>query len=252
MKTKIFTTVIILLFVNPLYSQTDSLFNFIFKTGNDLKKELSKFTELSDEKEMEYGDKIAKEYNKNLTFSSYKQSKVNSIGAALLQNVSRKKIEYKFKVIDSDVVNAFSIAGGNIYITTGMLNFVKSDEELAFVIGHEIGHVDKKHCMQMVQYAALANDVGGSDAEYYAQIAYTIANTPFNKYQEYEADEAGAYLCFYGSYNPSAGIDFFERLSKESGEEKEKRDTFSDILRTHPYSKDRSEHLLDYINNNLK
>ena len=66
MKIKIFITVIILLFVNPIYSQTDSLFDFIFKTGNDLKKELSKFTELSDEKEMEYGDKIAKEYNKNL------------------------------------------------------------------------------------------------------------------------------------------------------------------------------------------
>jgi len=252
MKTKIFIIAIILFLVNPLYAQIDSLFDFIFKTGNDLKKELSKFTELSDEDEMIYGDKIANEYNKNLTFSVSNQSKLTNIGTNLLKYVNRKKIEYKFKIIESDVINAFSIAGGNVYVTTGMLNFIKSDDELAFVIGHEIGHVDKKHGMQMVQYAALANEIGGSDAEYYAQIAYTIVNTPFNKYQEYEADEAGAYLCHHSSYNPSAGIDFFDRLSKESGEEKEKRNTFSDILRTHPYSKDRSKHLQDYINNNLK
>ena len=170
----------------------------LFRSGNELKKDLNRFTELSDKEEMEYGDKIAAEFNSSVNLTDYQKSKIERIGNSLISFVERDAIVYKFRVIDTDVINAFAIAGGNVYVTSALIDFVDNEDELVFVIGHEIGHIDKKHSMQQVQYAAIGKDIAGPEGEFLASLAFSIINLPFNKYQEYEADESGAYLSYKG------------------------------------------------------
>lgn len=229
----------------------DSLLNTIFKIGNELKNDLNRFTELSDKEEMEYGEKIAVEFNNSVNLTDYQKSKIERIGDKLIGFVERDAIVYKFRVIETEVINAFAIAGGNIYVTSALIDFVENEDELAFVIGHEIGHIDKKHSMQQVQYSALGKEIAGPEGEFLASLAFSIINLPFNKYQEYEADESGAYLSYKGGYDPYASLNFFVKLANRNKENKEESDEFSDIFRTHPYSVDRKDHLNSFIKNEI-
>lgn len=243
----IFTLVLILL-LTPSAKPQEEL-DSLFIIGKDILELFGQATELTDEQEIEYGDQIAAQFNQQVTITSRDQSKVESIGNAITGYVDRTSIPYKFRIIESEEVNAFSMAGGNIWVTTGLLNAVENDDELAFVIAHEISHEDKKHNMRRVQILFRAKEFGGEEAEYFAMIAQNLATMPFGKYQEFEADEWGAYLMYKAGYDTKGAIDFFNKLAKISGDEGEK--DLGYIFRTHPYTKDRINNLNKYIKNNL-
>ena len=70
---------------------------------------------------------------------------VERVAAPLLKDTYRKNVNFKFRILDSTEVNAFASPNGYIYITTGLLDIIESDDELAFIIAHEMGHIEKKH-----------------------------------------------------------------------------------------------------------
>lgn len=70
---------------------------------------------------------------------------VERVAAPLIKDTYRKNVNYKFRILDSTEVNAFASPNGYIYITTGLLDIIESDDELAFIIAHEMGHIEKKH-----------------------------------------------------------------------------------------------------------
>lgn len=70
---------------------------------------------------------------------------VERVAAPLIKDTYRKNVNYKFRILDSTEVNAFASPNGYIYITTGLLDIIESDHELAFIIAHEMGHIEKKH-----------------------------------------------------------------------------------------------------------
>ena len=74
---------------------------------------------------------------------------VNGIADNLRRERARPDINYQFKIIDTDDINAFSLPGGFIYVNFGLLNFVNSDDELAGVMGHEMGHVERRHVVTL-------------------------------------------------------------------------------------------------------
>lgn len=82
------------------------------------------------------------------------QDYVNAVGKIVAQHVSRHGIHYQFRVINSAAINAFALPGGQIFVTIGMLNFIQSEAELAAILGHEIAHVDLRHCIERFQYEA--------------------------------------------------------------------------------------------------
>src|SRR5574344_1474302 len=85
------------------------------------------------------------------------QDRVNRIGQSLVAHCDRKDLEYSFKVLNTDDVNALSVPGGYIYVFKGLVDFMPSDDELAGVLGHEIGHVVKRHTVhQMEKQMALS------------------------------------------------------------------------------------------------
>ena len=115
--------------------------------------------------------------------------RLNRLATPLLQKCKREGITYTFSVLQSDEINAFSHGGGYIYINTGLLEFVGSDAELEFVLGHEIGHVDLKHCTRNLTYASRASELGGELGRDLVMISYHLVSVGYSEEQEFEADE---------------------------------------------------------------
>lgn len=84
------------------------------------------------------------------------QAWVNGIGQRLAARSERPGLPWSFKVVDDPVVNAFALPGGFIYVTRGILGHLKSEAELAAVLGHEIGHVTAQHGVNQMSKAQLA------------------------------------------------------------------------------------------------
>ena len=87
------------------------------------------------------------------------QERVNRIGQSLVKVSERQDLEYSFKVLNSDEVNALACPGGFIYVFKGLIDYMPSDAELAGVLGHEITHVVKKHTVHQIGKTAF-NDFG--------------------------------------------------------------------------------------------
>ncbi|MDV3351943.1 M48 family metalloprotease [Leptothoe sp. LEGE 181152] len=78
----------------------------------------------------------------------------------------RRQISYTFQVIEDDGVNAFATLGGFVYLNTGLLQTADNEAQLASVIAYEIAHVDRRHAVQQLQQAAIAQGIltaGGVD-----------------------------------------------------------------------------------------
>jgi Putative Zn-dependent protease, contains TPR repeats len=176
-------------------------------------------TSISDNEEMEIGDKIHKEAVTGHMAEDVKDALmikyVNEVGNRVAENVKRKDIKYKFHVIEGFYPNAFSAPGGHIYITSGLLSLLKSESELAAILAHEITHVDAKHCIGMVQYKIKTEKLIGPTLETIAGIGYKLFLRPgFTEVQETEADEGEIYLLVKGDYHPMAAVHAFERVDK--------------------------------------
>ena len=87
-------------------------------------------------------------------------SRVEDATEPLLKTLRRKEIRYKYFILDSDLVNACSIPGGNVYISRGLFNLIGEDEDYAlqFAIGHEIAHVDEEHAIKCLARPGCCED----------------------------------------------------------------------------------------------
>ena len=108
------------------------------------------FVVLSEEQEIQMG----REYNAQILrqYQIYEDEKiqnyVQSIGESLAKKSHRPNLIYRFTVLDSPEINAFALPGGYIYINRGLMAYMSSEEELAAVLGHEIGHVTARHSVK--------------------------------------------------------------------------------------------------------
>ena len=75
---------------------------------------------------------------------------LNHLGQKVAQASRRPQIQYSFKIVNTDTVNAFSLPGGFVYVNRGLLGFVMNESELAGVLAHEVGHVVAYHSMNDV------------------------------------------------------------------------------------------------------
>jgi len=132
---------------------------------------------------------------------------VSDVGNALLPYVERKRLPYSFTLLANTGINAFAIPGGRVYITRGMLDFVQSEAELAAIIGHEISHIDLRHCVERLQYALAVRHVAAI-----VDVAYSLLAIGYSKQQEIEADINGMLLAAKASYDPHAALVCEERM----------------------------------------
>lgn len=238
------TGILILLFFTAapnIKAQDDDLLKDLLKTADILNETLLDMTALTDEQENAIGKEMDKQISQDLHFTKERKFDLKGIFNKLMKYVQRKDINYNYKVVQTDEVNAYAIAGGYMYMNTGILDFLDNEDEIAFVLAHEISHNEKKHCIKRVQYAALASSVDPSFGEI-VQMAYNMYSLPYSKYDEYEADENGVMLMEKAGYNKSGAVSFFdklEELEKEYG--MDQRDAVNDFISSHPTAKDRRE-----------
>ncbi|MCS7233736.1 MAG: M48 family metalloprotease [Synergistetes bacterium] len=200
--------------------------------------------------EVKMGDNIAKEVEKEfpLVKNPVEVSRVESVGYSLARHSSRKDIDYKFKVIAKKDINAFSIPGGYIYVFSGMLNFVRTDSELAAVIAHEIAHIEYRHALKQVAAAqrmtvyslAVALLTRTTAGVLLPNLIQTAVLNKYSREYEEEADLRSIELLLKAGYNPVSALTIIERLYALSLT-KPPRDY--GIMMSHPELKDRAVYI---------
>ena len=169
--------------------------------------------------------------------------RVNTIGAKLLK-ANNVNYDIEFKVSNEEDVNAYANLNKEIYVYKGLLEFVDNDEELAGVIGHEMGHIINGHCAKQgvlgTGIAVVANMM--SKNEVVTAIGTTLAQSKLSRNDEFEADITGVDLMTKAGYNPLAMISL---LNKISG------DAYIDIIQTHPSGDKRILNAYNYIEYNF-
>lgn len=181
-------------------------------------------SKVSDEEEQELGKRLARSihFGGRGTSSQFKDREdyVKRLGRSLLSGIKRKGIKYHFHLIDNETVNAFALPGGQIFVFNGLLDFVESEAELAYILGHEITHVDARHCIELFQAEIAAAKVGGRLFDnFLARIAMRYATMVvvggYRKYQEFEADNGGLGLAIKAGYDPFSGENVTRRLGEK-------------------------------------
>jgi len=164
----------------------------------------------------------------------------------ITSNLTSKKVNYKLTILDSQEINAFTTMGGYIYLTTGLLDFVDSYDELAFIIGHEVAHEEKLHTQRKVTKLLFSSNILRLvKLEDFKKMALSINSSlsaPFDQIDEYEADKYGVFLAQKAGYNTNRFGYFFKKLEKY-----EKRDLLTKITSTHPFAKHRKKCISSYI-----
>jgi predicted Zn-dependent protease len=175
------------------------------------------------------------------------QAYVSNLGLRLAALSERPKAAWEFMVLEDSQVNAFAAPGGFIFITTGLLKRLKDEAELAAVLGHEVGHVVKRHALKRMQRAAVA-ELGlevvasllkGSAQELTRQLGSIASNLLLlrnGREAELESDEQGLHLAARAGYAPEGMLGVQNMLMAQSGAGK---GPFAEMLSTHPPSEQR-------------
>lgn len=176
---------------------------------------------------------------------------VNRIGQQMAAQSDRTNIAYEFRVIESNDINAFAAPGGFLFVTTGALRLMKNEAQLAGVLGHEVGHVAKRHSVESVRKAMIAQGVatavldGNNNKlmEMGANIAATLILKGFDRGAELESDRLGASYTYKAGYDPRALGSFLEALRELSGD----APPWLVATSEHPRTDDRLTKLSEYM-----
>jgi predicted Zn-dependent protease len=179
---------------------------------------------------------------------------VQEIGRRLAEHSPRQDVEYRFHVVDTPEPNAFALPGGYVYVSRGLLALVNAEDELAGVIGHEIGHVAARHHVQRVTLATPFAIVLGLPAAIVGTVSKTLGSVVaipgqltgglvlagHSRKQEREADRIGMQIAASAGWDPGALSSFLYTLEREDelnlGETRE-----TDFFDSHPSMPERVE-----------
>ena len=152
------------------------------------------------------------------------QQYVNVLGQALAA-LSGANYKWHFGVIKSDAINAFAMPGVFILLSSGLLKTLESEDELAFIVAHEVAHVSRRHHYQVVQRQRLADQAAkglqavtqDGDTAKLAQASGQIYARGLDKTAEFESDRLGVEFMTRAGYDPVAAINVLEKLQRFKG-----------------------------------
>jgi predicted Zn-dependent protease len=178
---------------------------------------------------------------------------VNDTGQKVVSQVSNRQYDFQFHIIDQPVANAFSLPGGYVYVTRGLLTLTNSPDELACVLGHETTHVIKRHAAQRMEAATVPGifALPGAVVGMISPMAGDLLAAPaqgvgglflagYSRDQEREADRTGQELAARAGFDPHAMPEFLDRLGQfESLASNTQDQRIPSIFQTHPQTPER-------------
>jgi len=211
------------------------------------------------EKEISLGKQLAQEVEQQakLVDDPLVSEYVNRVGQNLVRN-SDAKVPFTIKVLDAEEVNAFALPGGFFFVNSGLILKAETEAELAGVMAHEIAHVAARHGTRQASRGTILNYMSiplifmggwtGYAIRQGAGLAIPIGFLTFSRGFEREADLLGLQYLYKTGYDPTAFVDFFEKLQTL---EKKKPGTMSKVFSTHPLTDDRIANAQQNIQKNL-
>lgn len=200
----------------------------------------------STEKEVQMGQAICRQVEKEYTLDDDPliAHRVGEIGRGIAAVSDRRDIEYVFKVLKEEEVNAVSLPGGFVYVNKGLIDKVSNDDELAGVLAHEVGHITARHAVKrlqalqgyMVAGLLLAAGARSGEVSAAADAAFTELLLGYSREDELLADQLGARYAGSAGYDPRGMISFLQKLQDI---ERRKPLRPRSYFRTHPYPADR-------------
>lgn len=187
------------------------------------------------------------------------QAYINHIGEHLVDNSHRKNLVYHFTVLDSPVINAFAVPGGYIYISRGILPYLNSEDELAALLGHELGHITARHGVRQHTKQTLAsiliNVVSNQSNIAYADQALGLMShaviAGYGRKYELEADKLGLDYMESAGYSRRAildllgGLKHHEEWEKKLAKEQDRSaNVYHGVFATHPSSDKRLQEIV--------
>lgn len=163
---------------------------------------------ISRDQEIEMGRATAQqlEAKYGVVQDPYLQERVNTIGQRLAKVCGRNDIEFSFKVLNSSEVNALACPGGFIYVFRGLIDYMPSDTELAGVLGHEVGHVAKKHTVHAIEKQMLTSLIliAATKGQGFGLVsaAQQALFAGYSRTDERGADKEGVNNSIKAGYNP--------------------------------------------------
>jgi predicted Zn-dependent protease len=182
---------------------------------------------------------------------------VTALGNQIASKTSRSDLQWQFYVVNTDVVNAFALPGGIVYVNRGVLTRADRMDELAGVMGHEIEHVVRRHSVKQMEQmqganvgVALACTLTNVCSNQAAAAAINVGGTAifakFSRTDEVQADEGGFHNVMNAGISPEGMLSFFQKLlaeEQQSGSSGAASSWFAD----HPGTQDRIQDIQNML-----
>lgn len=207
-------------------------------------------TILSLENEMKFGgmlsEQILQQHGEDAVIHDpYADSCMQALHQRLLGALQGSKYQYHLTLLKGNEPNAFAIPGGNVFVYSGLIKFCKSPEEVAAVLAHEMGHVEKRHTVnQIIKQAgvgAILSYLGDGGTS--QQLSSELINGFFSREDEAEADDFALLLLEKANIKPVMLGQVFSRMKDEHGD----MEGVMNLLSTHPELEQRSAKSSAYV-----
>ena len=184
------------------------------------------------------------------------QAYVDMVGNKLVQSSLARETPYEYDfhlLADNQTINAFALPGGQCFITFALLSKLENEDQLAGVMGHEIGHVLGRHSAERIANQEFWNPVAqgaqvGMEAGKMAQAVGQMVNMKYGREDELESDYLGVKFMIDAGYNPEEMIGVMEILREAAGPNR-----VPEFQSTHPDPENRIERIkeaIEYFRNN--
>ncbi len=217
---------------------------------------------VSTEREIEIGAEEAAKVEKTIGYVPDRplQLWVQQVGQRLAEHSPRQNLAYHFYAVDMQEPNAFALPGGHVYVSRGLLALLNSEDELACVLGHEIGHVAARHSVQRVTLTTPFALVLGLPTAIVGAVSRTLGAllggvssaatgvviAPYSRSQERDADRIGLELAAAAGWDPTAMSGFLETLQRSESLARGGQEAKRGFFASHPSTPSRMQDTAEY------
>lgn len=202
---------------------------------------------ISVDREEELGDQYFRMIRDDPGFSEVEDSLIMEATGGIMDRLTRaldnRLFDYNLVVFRSDMVNAFALPGGYILVSTGLIAFCESPEELAAVIAHEMGHVEKRHLISRLVRELGLQLISSGDVYVTGEIARLLTSAGFDRKQEEAADRFACRLLEKAAIEPRSLSSLFRRLKEKDVDELYEK---FEMISSHPNFSSRIREVFSY------